>query len=106
MKDREAWHAAVHMVRESQTRLRDLTATVIHLELPRGSAAKDLPANAENVNSVPGSVRSSEERNDNTLRILAWGVPWTEEPGELQFMGWQRIRYKLATKQHHPFKNR
>ena len=21
--------------------------------------------------------------------ILAWRIPWTEEPGRLQFMGWQ-----------------
>ena len=25
--------------------------------------------------------------------ILTWRVPWTEEPGELQSMGSQRIRY-------------
>ena len=24
--------------------------------------------------------------------ILAWKIPWTEEPSELQFMGYQRIR--------------
>jgi len=23
--------------------------------------------------------------------ILAWGIPWTEEPGELQSMGLQRV---------------
>ena len=25
--------------------------------------------------------------------ILAWRIPWTEEPGRLQFMGLQRVRY-------------
>jgi len=25
--------------------------------------------------------------------ILAWEIPWTEEPGELQSMGSQRIRH-------------
>ena len=25
--------------------------------------------------------------------ILAWRIPWTEEPGRLQFMGSQRIRH-------------
>ena len=25
--------------------------------------------------------------------ILAWSIPWTEEPGELQSMRSQRIRY-------------
>ena len=24
--------------------------------------------------------------------ILAWRIPWTEEPGELESMGWQRVR--------------
>ena len=23
--------------------------------------------------------------------IFAWSIPWTEEPGELQSMGWQRV---------------
>ena len=26
-------------------------------------------------------------------RILAWEIPWTEEPGKLQFMGSQRVRH-------------
>ena len=25
--------------------------------------------------------------------ILAWRIPWTEEPGVLQYMGSQRVRY-------------
>ena len=31
--------------------------------------------------------------------ILAWEIPWTEEPGRLQSMGSQRVRHDLATKQ-------
>ena len=26
-------------------------------------------------------------------RILTWKIPWTEEPGGLQFMGSQRVRH-------------
>ena len=33
--------------------------------------------------------------------ILTWEISWTEEPGRLQFMGLQRIRYNLAIKQQH-----
>ena len=33
--------------------------------------------------------------------ILAWEIPWTEEPGGLQSMGSQRIRHDLATKSQH-----
>ena len=29
--------------------------------------------------------------------ILAWEIPWTEEPGRLQSMGSQRIGHNLAT---------
>ena len=29
--------------------------------------------------------------------ILAWRIPWTEEPGGLQSMGLQRVRYDWAT---------
>ena len=31
--------------------------------------------------------------------ILAWEIPWTEEPGGLQSMGSQRTGYDLVTKQ-------
>ena len=30
--------------------------------------------------------------------ILAWRIPWTEEPGGLQSVGSQRVRHDLATK--------
>ena len=32
--------------------------------------------------------------------ILAWRIPWTVEPGELQSMGLQRIRHDRATNTH------
>ena len=31
------------------------------------------------------------------LSILAWKIPWTVEPSELQSMGWQRVRHDWAT---------
>ena len=31
--------------------------------------------------------------------ILAWEIPWTEEPGRLQSMGLQRVGHDLVTKQ-------
>ena len=32
--------------------------------------------------------------------MLAWKIPWTEEPGRLQSMGLQRPEHDLVTKQH------
>ena len=32
--------------------------------------------------------------------ILAWGIPWTEEPGELQSLGLQKVRLNWVTNVH------
>ena len=32
--------------------------------------------------------------------ILAWKIPWTEEPGGLQSTGSQRVRYNQAQTKH------
>ena len=31
--------------------------------------------------------------NDFLKTGFAWRIPWTEEPGGLQSMGWQRVRH-------------
>ena len=33
--------------------------------------------------------------------ILAWKIPWTEEPGMLQFIGMQRVRHDLEIEHTH-----
>ena len=38
----------------------------------------------------------------NHSSILSWRIPWTEEPGGLQSMESQRVRYNLVT-YHNPF---
>ena len=40
-----------------------------------------------------------EENMATHSSILAWRIPWTEEPGGLQSMGSQRVRHDLATEQ-------
>ena len=35
--------------------------------------------------------------------ILAWSIPWTEEPGGLQSVGLQRVGHDLATNQQQTF---
>ena len=34
-----------------------------------------------------------EKRMTTHSSILAWRIPWPEEPGGLQSMGWQRVRH-------------
>ncbi|MDP1092076.1 hypothetical protein Q6316_27810, partial [Klebsiella pneumoniae] len=36
--------------------------------------------------------RTLEEGMATHSSILAWRIPWMEEPGGLQSMGWQRVR--------------
>ena len=53
------------------------------LKLPRGSDDKESACNAGDPCSVPGLGKYPGEGNGNPLSILAWRIPWTEEPGEL-----------------------
>ena len=57
---------------------------------------KNLLANARDVRDVgfvvPGSGRSLEEGTATHSSILAWRIPWTEEPGGLQSIGSQKSR--------------
>ena len=59
---------------------------------------RNLLANAGNVRDV-GSIPTIgwedplEEGMATHSSILAWRVPWTEEPGGLQFTGSQRVRH-------------
>ena len=63
--DRGAWRAAVHGVAKSRARLSDFTFTFHFHALEKEMA-----------------THSS---------ILAWKVPWAEEPGRLQSTGLQRV---------------
>ena len=38
-----------------------------------------------------------EEEMATDSSILAWEIPWTEEPDGLQFMGSQRVGHDLVT---------
>ena len=58
-----------------------------------GSVVKNPPANAGDVISISGSGRPPGGENATHSSILAWRLPWTEEPGRLQSTGLQRIRH-------------
>ena len=65
--DREAWHAAIHGVAKSQTRLSDFTFTFHFHALEKEMA-----------------THSS---------VLAWRISGTEAPGRLLSMGLHRVRH-------------
>ena len=54
---------------------------------------KNPPAMQETYIQSLGWKDPLEEGMATHSSILAWKVPWTEEPGRLQSMGLQRVRY-------------
>ena len=61
---------------------------------------KNLSTNAGDTRDtglICGSVRSPEKGNATLSSILAWEIPWTEEPGELQSMGLKKVGHDVAT---------
>ena len=69
--DRGAWWATVHGVTKSRTRLRDFIFTFHFYALEKEMATHS--------------------------NILAWKIPWTEEPGGLQSTGRQRVGHDWVT---------
>ena len=51
---------------------------------------KNLPARQETRVQSLGQEDSVEKGMATYSSILAWRIPWIEEPGGLQSMGWQR----------------
>ena len=67
--DREAWHAAIHGVSKSQTRLSNWTGlNISSWGFPGGSVVKNTSANAGDASSIPGSGRSPGGGNGNPLQ--------------------------------------
>ena len=62
-------------------------------------AVKNLPAMQETQVQSLGWADPLEEGMATHSSILAWRIPWTEEPGELQSMELHRIDTTKRTKQ-------
>ena len=67
--DRGSWQATVHGVAKSRTQLSDFTS--LHFIQHEGPLEKEM------------ATYSS---------LVAWRIPWTEEPSGLQSMGFQTVR--------------
>ena len=61
------------------------------LGLPGGSDSKESAFNAGDPGSTPGQENSLEKEMATHSSILAWRIPWLEEPSRLQSMGSQSV---------------
>ena len=60
---------------------------------------KNPPAMQERQVRSLGREDALEKEMATHFSVLAWAIPWTEEPGRLWPMGSKRVRHNLSTKQ-------
>ena len=64
---------------------------LVHKGLPVAQTVKNLLAMQETWVRALGQEDPLEKGMDTHSSILAWRIPWTEEPGGLQSRGSQRV---------------
>ena len=103
VKDGGAGHAAIHGCKElewlaTEQQLQSFKENCLQTRgFPRSSVGKNLPAMQETGVQFLGREDPLEKEMGTHSSILAWRIPWAEEPGGLQSMGSQ-AGHNLAAK--------
>ena len=58
-----------------------------------GTVVMNPLASAGDMDLTPGWEDPLEKELETHSSVLAWKIPWTEEPGQLQSMGSQCVRH-------------
>ena len=74
----------------------DICTTLCKMGFPGGSDSKESAYNEGDPGSIPGSGRPLKGMATHSS-ILAWEIPWTEEPGRLPSIGSQRAGHGWVT---------
>ena len=70
---------------------------------PGGSDNEESAYNVGDPGLIPGSGRSLDKELATLCSVLAWRIPWTEEPGGLQSMGSKSLAW--LSDEHRPTEN-
>ena len=73
---------------------------VFDVAFPGSLDDKESACNAGDPGSILGREDTLEKGTATHSSILAWRIPWTEEPGEQLSMGLQRVRHTLVSDQY------
>ena len=97
--DRGAWWAAVYGVAQSRTRLKRLSSSSSNTHSASQAALQErirLPVQEMQESRIRslGWEDPLEEGMATHCSILAWKIPWTEEPDGLQSIGLQRVGHE------------
>ena len=100
--DREDQHAAVHGVTKNRTRLSDWNernwTESLYTGIPGGSSSKDPTSQCKRYRRLEFDPWRRKWQPYSS--ILALRILWTEETGELQSMGLQRVRHDWSDLAH------
>ena len=102
--DRETSHAVVHEITQSQTWVSDWTELAAWF-CSSGTlgwvfllvATKIMRTFICHLGFMGSILMQAEKAMAPHSSTLAWKIPWTEDPGRLQFMGSQRVGHDWAT---------
>ena len=61
------------------------------MDFPGGSDGKVSVYNARDLGSILGREDPLEKEMASQSSTIAWKIPWTEQPGRLQYMGSQSV---------------
>ena len=89
-EEKHAGHGSLQELRPEPKNLLPIHFTWVSLV---AQTVKNLPAMWEKRVQSLGWEDPLEEAMATHSSILAWRIPWTEEPGKLQSIGSQRIRH-------------
>ena len=79
--------APVWFLGQKIPRRRDRLLIPVFLGFPGGLVGKESTCNAGDLGLIPGLEDHLEDDMANHPSILAWRIPWIEEPSGLQSMG-------------------
>ena len=86
---------AYHQAREARLKRLNIMRFQLYgiMGFPVAQMVENLPAVQETWVQSLGQEYPLEKGMATHSSILAWRIPWTEEPGGLQSMGLQRVRH-------------
>ena len=100
----DCWSFNVEEMVGSYVQFQKITTKGFAMRGQRGEterSVKTLPAVQETWVQSLGQEEPLEKGMAAHSSILAWRIPWTEEPGGLQSMGSERVGHNWVTEQHH-----
>ena len=109
VKEREAWHTAAHGVAKEPkaTELSIHSFTAPRQVLPRWLSGKESACKQETRVESLGWEDALEKGMATQYSILAWEIPWTEEPPQrARVHGVARVKHDLAAKPPQLFPNK